>query len=164
MCVKLSVPRKLSNIWTPSCKIWRPWGEMRQISRGGSQERQHAITMYFQGYNKHSPKNLSQIQEDQRYPIYLTAPCHWSHLVRGALDTSKGGHCVRKGYSSSVAIWPKRKYGFEKEWQKEVVSINFNSYHCCPVPYEIFIFSLLSILNNIINSLNRQRFLKAEKN
>lgn len=69
----------------------------------------------FPSYNKHSPKNLCQIQEDQRYPIYLTAPCHWSHLARGALDTSKGGRYVRKGYSSSVAIWPKRKHGFEKE-------------------------------------------------
>lgn len=115
---KIISTQKAVNIWTPSCKIWRPWGEMGQISPGGShcllhQDRQCAITVDFQGYNKHSPKNLSQIQEDQSYPIYLTAPCYQSHLARGALDISKGGHCARKSHSSSVAIWPKGKHGFE---------------------------------------------------
>lgn len=70
---------------------------MRQINPGGSQcllrrERQQAITADFRGYNQHSLKNLSQIQEDQRYPVYLTAPYHQSQLACGAFHISEGGH------------------------------------------------------------------------
>lgn len=108
----------------------------------------------FTSYNKHSLKNMSQIQE------FLTALYLQSHLACGAHQISTARLWVRS-YSSSAVIWPRENMGLsmaKEGWQKEVEAIKSNallyhpwsSFFFLYYPHEIIL--LITLLRQIYQS------------